>query len=199
MHTLLRLGAPQTSLGGFGARSEGVSKPSPLRGTEGSNPAPSSGESRKLQLIGEGSDEEITAEPDRAVQCDATDARRPVDLAPTDRPGRQFEILAASGRKPRLRQSRCGREDSRRTVSRVVCSAREVAIEPLGTVSLTCCEQNEPDARCTLTRPRPHLAIGSPPRRGISAASSGRRGLPHYVSRQAAVFAVMLTRGYSGT
>jgi len=27
--------------------------------------APSSGESRKLQLIGEGSDEEITAEPDR--------------------------------------------------------------------------------------------------------------------------------------
>ena len=61
--------------------------------------ASSSGESRKLQLIGEGSDEEITAEPDRAVQCDATDARRPVDLAPTDRPGRQFEILAASGRK----------------------------------------------------------------------------------------------------
>ena len=35
------------------------------RGTEGSNPFPSSGESRKLQLIGEGSDEEITAEPDR--------------------------------------------------------------------------------------------------------------------------------------
>ena len=35
------------------------------RGTKISNPFPSSRESRKLQLIGEGSDEEITAEPDR--------------------------------------------------------------------------------------------------------------------------------------
>jgi hypothetical protein len=43
-----------------------------------------------------------------------------------------------------------------------------------GTVSLTCGEQNEPDAGCALTRLRPHLAIGSPPRRGISVASSGR-------------------------
>jgi hypothetical protein len=50
IHTLLRLGAPQTSLGGFAARSEGVSKPSPLRGTERSNPAPSSGESSKLSF-----------------------------------------------------------------------------------------------------------------------------------------------------
>jgi hypothetical protein len=51
IHTLLRLGAPQTSLGGFAARSEGVSKPSPLRGTEGSNPAPSSGESANFWFL----------------------------------------------------------------------------------------------------------------------------------------------------
>jgi len=32
-------------------------------------------------------------------------------------------------------------------------------------------KQRRLDAGCALTRPRPHLAIGSPPRRGISAAS----------------------------
>src|SRR6516165_3222569 len=41
-----------------------------------------------------------------------------------------------------------------------LCQGNRIA----GTVSLTCGEQNEPDAGCALTRLRPHLAIGSPPR-----------------------------------
>lgn len=43
-----------------------------------------------------------------------------------------------------------------------------------GPVSLTCAEQTAPGVRCAITRPRPHLAIGSPPRLERPAASSTR-------------------------
>src|SRR5215472_14592114 len=58
-------------------------------------------------------------------------------------------------------------------LSRLISSAANDGSRVLDTVSLTCREQNELNAGCALTWLRPHFAIGSPPRRGISAASGG--------------------------
>ena len=48
-----------------------------------------------------------------------------------------------------------------------------------GIVRLTRVAQSEPEARCAITLPRLHSAIGSPPRLGRSGASTARRdGVP---------------------
>src|SRR4051794_31744556 len=62
--------------------------------------------------------------------------------------------------------------------SRHVAQAGRTKIQPYswcGVVNLTCGEQKPAEAGCAITRPRPHPAIGSSPRRGRSAASSARR------------------------